>query len=318
MARYLTEADVDHLADMDLALRTVEASFERQGRGMSANVGRRRARTAQGALQIMGSADPELGALGAKLYPTVSGGRISFVVALFDAASGALSAVIEAGRLSGLRTGAASGVSVKYLVPPEVQTIGIIGSGRQARTQLEAVCAVQPSARVRVYSRNPANVAQLIAEVSPTLGVDLEPATTAEAAVRGAQVVITATNAADPVIEADWIEPGAHVVAMGTNHPQHRELDSAAVARADRVFVDDLEGAKIECGDLICAVEDGAFQWGEAVEFGQVVAGRAPGRTASDEITLFESQGIALWDIALGQVVLERAVAADVGTVIGE
>lgn len=318
MARYLTEADVDRLADMDLALRTVEASFERQGRGVSANVGRRRARTAQGALQFMGAADPRLGAMGAKLYPTVPGGRISFVVVLFDAASGALSAVIEAGRLSGLRTGAASGVSVKHLAPPDVEAIGIIGSGRQARTQLEAVCAVQPSVRVRVYSRNPVNVERFVAEVAPTLDVDLEPAATAEAAVRGAQVVITATNAADPVVEADWIEPGAHVVAMGTNHPQHREFDSAAVARADRVFVDDLEGAKIECGDLICAVEDGAFQWGEAVEFGQVVAGRAPGRTAPDEITLFESQGIALWDIALGQIVLERAEAAGVGTVVGE
>ena len=318
MARYLTEADVDRLADMDLALRVVEASFERQGRGSSSNVGRRRARTARGALQLMGAADPDLGVLGAKLYPSVPGGGVSFVVVLFDAAGGTLSAVIEAGRLSGLRTGAASGVSVKYVAPPEVQAIGIIGTGRQARTQLEAVCAVQPSARVRVYSRNPANVEQLIDEMSPKLTADLEPAATAEAAVRGAQVVITATNAADPVVEVDWIEPGAHVVAMGTNHPQHRELDSAAIARADRVFVDDLEGAKIECGDLICAVEDGTFQWGEAVEFGQVVAGRAPGRTSPDEITLFESQGIALWDIALGQVVLERAQAAGVGTLIGD
>ncbi|MDE2990874.1 MAG: ornithine cyclodeaminase family protein [Chloroflexota bacterium] len=314
----MTEADVDRLADMDLALRVIEASFERQGRGRSANVGRRRARTARGALQLMGAADPDLGVLGAKLYPTVPGGGISFVVVLFDAANGSLSAVIEAGRLSGLRTGAASGVSVKYLAPPEVQAIGIIGTGRQARTQLEAVCAVQPSARVRVFSRDPANVQQFIEETSPTLPADLEPAATAEAAVRGAQVVITATNAADPVIEADWIGRGAHIIAMGTNHPQHRELDSAAVARADRVFVDDLEGAKIECGDLICAVEDGAFQWGEAVEFGQVVAGRAPGRTSPDEVTLFESQGIALWDIALGQVVLERAVAAGVGTCIGD
>ena len=318
MARYLTESDVDRLADMDLALRTVEASFERQGHGTSANVGRRRAPTAHGALQLMGAADPELGAMGAKLYPSIPGGRISFVVILFDANSGALSAVIEAGRLSGLRTGAASGVSVKYLAPPEVGSIGIIGTGRQARTQLEAVCAMRPSARVRVFSRDPANVQQFVAEVTSKLNVELEPAATPEAAVRGAQVVITATNAADPVIESEWIEPGAHVVAMGTNHPQHRELDSAAVARADRVFVDDLEGAKIECGDLIGAVEDGAFQWGQAVELGQVVAGRAPGRTSPDEITLFESQGIALWDIALGQVVLERAVAEGIGVCIGD
>ena len=318
MARYLTEADVDRLADMDLALRTVEASFERQGHGTSANVGRRRAPTAHGALQLMGAADPELGAMGAKLYPSIPGGRISFVVILFDANSGALSAVIEAGRLSGLRTGAASGVSVRHLAPPDVRAIGIIGTGRQARTQLEAVCAVRPSARVRVFSRDPANVQQFVAEMRSKLNVELEPAATPEAAVRGAQVVITATNAADPVIEAGWIEPGAHVVAMGTNHPQHRELDSTAVARADRVFVDDLEGAKIECGDLIGAVEDGAFQWGQAVELGQVVAGRAPGRTSPDEITLFESQGIALWDIALGQTVLERAVAEGIGVCIGD
>ena len=318
MARYLTESDVDRLADMDLALRTVEASFERQGRGLAANVGRRRARAPQGALQLMGAADPELGAMGAKLYPSIPGGRISFVVILFDANSGALSAVIEAGRLSGLRTGAASGVSVRHLAPPDVRAIGIIGTGRQARTQLEAVCAVRPSARVRVFSRDPANVQQFVAEMRSKLNVELEPAATPEAAVRGAQVVITATNAADPVIESEWIEPGAHVVAMGTNHPQHRELDSTAVARADRVFVDDLEGAKIECGDLIGAVEDGAFQWGQAVELGQVVAGRAPGRTSPDEITLFESQGIALWDIALGQVVLERAVAEGIGVCIGD
>ena len=121
MPRYLTEADVERLADMDLALRTVEASFERQGRGAASNVGRRRARTARGALQLMGAADPELGAMGAKLYPSIPGGRISFVVVLFDAASGALSAVIEAGRLSGLRTGAASAVSVKHLAPPDVR-----------------------------------------------------------------------------------------------------------------------------------------------------------------------------------------------------
>ena len=317
MPRYLTEADVERLSDMDLALRTVEASLERQGRGTAANVGRRRARTARGALQLMGAADPELGAMGAKLYPSIPGGRISFVVVLFDAASGALSAVIEAGRLSGLRTGAASAVSVKHLAPPDVQAIGLIGTGLQARTQLEAVCTVRPSARVRVFSRDPANVRRFIAEISPKLEVDLEPAATAEAAVRGAQVVITATNAADPVIEAGWIESGAHVVAMGTNHPQHRELDSAAVARADRVFVDDLEGAHVECGDLIGAVEDGAFQWAQAVELGQVVAGRAPGRTSPEEITLFESQGIALWDIALGQAVLERAEGAGVGTCIG-
>ncbi len=317
MPRYLTEVDVERLADMDLALQTVEASFARQGRGMAANVGRRRARTAAGALQLMGAADPEFGAMGAKLYTSVPGGSVGFVVVLFAAADGALSAVIEAGRLSGLRTGAASGVSVKYLAKPDVETVGLIGSGRQARTQLEAVCAVGAPSRVRVFSRNPANAERFAAEMASEVGVEIEAADTADAAVRDAEVVITATTAAQPVVEAEWLAPGAHVIAMGTNHPAHRELDSATVARADRVFVDDLEGAKVECGDLIGAVERGAFQWGQAVEFGQVVAGRAPGRGRDDEITLFESQGIALWDIALGQAILGRAETAGAGQELG-
>lgn len=313
MPTYLTEADVNHLADMDLALETVEASFERRGRGAAANVGRQRARTKDATLQLMGAADPEIGALGAKLYPTLPDGHATFVIIIFDATTGMLTAVIEAGRLSALRTGAASGVSVKHLARSDARTVGLIGTGQQARTQLEAVCAVQPPSIVRVFSRDPSHVNQFAADMSRTLQVSIEPVASAENAVRDADVVITATTAVNPVIEASWLAPGTHVVAMGTNHPLHRELDSSTIARADRIMVDDLDGARVECGDLIAAAEDGLFQWGEATELGQVVAGRAPGRTHADEITLFESQGIALWDIALGQAIVERAEAAGVG-----
>ena len=309
MPLYLTEADVDALADMELALEAVEGAFGRQGRGLAGNVGRRRARVPAGALQLMGAADQELGAAGAKIYSSFGGGSTRFVVVLFDMATGLLRAVVEAGRLGELRTGAASGVSCKYLSRPGSRVVGLIGSGRQARSQLEALSRVRDLAEARIFSRNPANVASYVKTMRERVDARLVACASAAEAVRGADIVVTATSAARPVLQAEDLAPGMHVVAMGSNNPAHGELEPAAVAQANRVFVDDLDGAHEEAGDLIAAARAGVFQWGQAIEFGQVVAGQVAGRTADDEITLFASQGIALWDIALAQAVVERAVA---------
>ncbi|MBM4437197.1 MAG: ornithine cyclodeaminase family protein [Actinobacteria bacterium] len=318
MPLYLTEVDVDQLADMALALEAVEGSLRRQGEGLSANIGRRRARTPGAALHVMGAADPRLGVAGAKVYLTgrVAGAR--FAVVLFDTASGDLAAIIEARRLGELRTGAASGISAKYLAHERVDTVGLIGAGRQARTQLEAVCALRRPARVQVYARTPIRVAGFLRAAQREAAADLQAVGSAEAAVRDAQIVITATSAAQPVLQGEWLQPGMHVIAMGSNHPAHQELDAAAVARADRIFVDDLDGAQQECGDLIAAHQAGTVQWGQVLELGLVVAGRVPGRARADEITIFESQGIALWDIALAHAVWKRAEAAGAGTRVGD
>lgn len=313
MPLYLTEADVDALGDMELALAAVEGAFDRQGRGVAGNVGRRRARVPAGALQLMGAADQELGAAGAKIYSSFGGGGTRFVVVLFDVATGWLRAVIEAGRLGELRTGAASGISSKYLARPDSRVVGLIGSGRQARTQLEALSRVHDLAEARVYSRNPANVESYVKTMSERVDAELIACESAAEAVRGADIVVTATSAAGPVLLADDLAPGMHVVAMGSNNPVHSELEPAAVARADLVFVDDLDGAHEEAGDLMAAVRTGAIQWGQVIELGQVVAGQVAGRTADNEITLFASQGIALWDIAMAQAVVERAEAAGQG-----
>ena len=313
MPLYLTEADVEALGDMELALEAVEGAFDRQGRGVAGNVGRRRARVPAGALQLMGAADQELGAAGAKIYSSFGGGSTRFVVVLFDVATGLLRAVLEAGRLGELRTGAASGVSSKYLARSDSRVVGLIGSGRQARTQLEALSRVHDLAEARVYSRNPANVEAYVKTMRSRVDADLVACASAAEAVRGADIVVTATSAAGPVLLADNLAPGTHVVAMGSNNPAHGELEPAAVARIDRVFVDDLDGAHEEAGDLIAAARAGVFQWGQAIEFGRVVAGQVAGRTADEEITLFASQGIALWDIALAQAVVERAEAAGRG-----
>lgn len=312
MPLYLTEADVDALGDMELALAAVEGAFDRQGRGVAGNVGRRRATVPAGSLNVMGGADQELGAAGAKIYGSFGGGA-RFVMVLFDVATGALRAVIEAGRLGELRTGAASGISSKYLAKSDSRVVGLIGSGRQARTQLEALNEVHELSAARVYSRNPANVEAYVKTMSERVYAELVACTSAAEAVRGADIVVTATSAAGPVLLADDLEQGMHVVAMGSNNPVHGEVDAAAVARVDRVFVDDLDGAHVEGGDLMAAERAGVLQWGQVIELGQVVAGRVAGRTADDEITLFASQGIALWDIAMAQAVVERAEAAGRG-----
>ncbi|MDE2904159.1 MAG: ornithine cyclodeaminase family protein, partial [Chloroflexota bacterium] len=249
MPLYLTEADVDVLGDMELALEAVEGAFDRQGRGVAGNVGRRRATVPAGSLNVMGGADQELGAAGAKIYGSFGGGA-RFVVVLFDVATGLLRAVIEAGRLGELRTGAASGISCKYLARPDSRVVGLIGSGRQARTQLEALNGVHELTAARVYSRNPENVENYVKTMRERVNAELVACTSAAEAVRGADIVVTATSAAGPVLLADDLEPGMHVVAMGSNNPVHGEVDAAAVARVDRVFVDDLDGAHVEGGDL--------------------------------------------------------------------
>ena len=317
MAIYLSESDVDALADMELALASVESSMARQGRGTSSNVGRRRARIKSGALNLMGAADEELGVAGAKLYSAFPGGSTRFVVILFDIITGSLQAVIEAGRLGELRTGAATGIATKYLARENSSIVGLIGSGRQARTQLLAIHHLQTISEVRVWSRNPSNVETFVRDMRPQLDAPINKARTASEAISGADIVVTATSAATPVIDASNLVNGMHVTAMGSNNPRHTELSPDAIAAVDRVFVDDLDGAHEECGDLIVATQAGQFQWGQATELGRVVAGEIEGRTTTNQITLFESQGIALWDIALAHAIVQRAESKNRGTRIG-
>ena len=317
MAIYLNESDVEHLADMELALAAVESSLVRQGQGTSSNVGRRRAQINSGALNLMGAADESLGVAGAKVYSTFKGATARFVVVLFDIRTGALQAIIEAGRLGELRTGAATGVAAKYLAREDSSVVGLIGTGRQARTQLLALHHVRPLSEVHVWSRTPSNVETFVKTMHPQLAVSIHQASTPTEAIRNTDLVVTATSAVTPVIDASDLAHGMHVTAMGSNNPRNTELSPDTIQAVDRIFVDDLDGAHVECGDLISAAQAGKFQWGQATELGRVVAGEMEGRTEPDQITLFESQGIALWDIALGHAVVQQAKREKCGTPIG-
>lgn len=311
MVLFLTKAEVTSLLTMDDALVAVEAALREQGEGVATNRPRQRAAVGATTLHVLPAAVPGANRLGLKAYTTGPNGA-RFWMMLFGA-GGELQAILEADRLGQVRTGAATGVATRYLSRPESRTVGLNGTGYQARTQLEAVCKVRPIAVARVWSRTPAKVEAFCREMSAQLGVAVEPAASAEAAVRGADVVITMTSAREPVVLGEWLEPGMHLNVAGSNRATNREVDPAAVARASRIVVDDLAQSQVESGDLLAAVAAGAARWESMAELGAVVAGKVPGRPEAGAITLFKSNGIGLWDVAVAAWVYELARERGVG-----
>jgi len=313
MTLLIKEAEVRSLLTMRTALEVVEESLRQQGEGELILHPRRRIKLPDnGLLHYMAAADPVRGYMGMKLYTSVRG-VTRFVVPLFRANTGEMAALIEADALGQIRTGAASGVATKYLANSNARTACIIGTGYQARTQLEAVAAVRKLERVRAYGRDPERRAKFCNEMTETIGVTVEPANSSQEAVRGAEIVITATSATKVVLEGAWIEPGVHINAMGANWPQKRELDGAAVNRASTITVDSVEQAKMEAGDLIQAFGEDQSRWDAVRELSAIVAGKIPGRTGPDQVTLFKSNGIATWDLAAAVRVFEIAVAQGKG-----
>jgi len=200
------------------------------------------------------------------------------------------------------------------LAPPGAVEVGVIGSGWQARTQIHAISRTIPVTRFRVYSRDPVRRAAFASEMSELLGIEVAAVPSAEEAVRGASVVVTMTNSGSPVLEAGWIEPGALVIAAGSNIPNKTELPPELVQRAEVVVVDQLDAARIESGDLLMAETSGHFGWDRVVELGAVLAGKAEGRRSAGGIVLFESHGLALWDVAAGAYVLQEARRVRLGS----
>lgn len=312
MALLLTEQDVTALLPMGLALESVEEAFRWQGEGKVVNRPRVRLRVPSGLLHVMPAAAPEAKVMGLKAYATVRGGA-TFALLLFSAESGELLAVMAADRLGQMRTGAASGVATKYLARPDADTVGIYGTGWQARSQLEAVAAVRKLREVRAYGRDPERRQAFAREMTEQLGVPVVPVERPEEAARGASILVTITTSHTPVLRGAWIEPGAHVNAAGSNALQRAELDVEAVRRAALIVVDSLEQARLECGDLVAPIEEGITRWETIRELGEILMGAHPGRPGPEAITLFESQGVAMEDVAVAARLWERARAQGVG-----
>jgi ornithine cyclodeaminase len=166
---------------------------------------------------------------------------------------------------------------------------------------------------IHTYGRDATRRQTFCVEMSQHLGIPVEPAPSPEAMVRGMDVVITATNARDPLFDGNWLKPGTHVNAIGSNALTRREIDDTTVRRSGLIVVDSKEQARLECGDLLGALERGLVHWEQIRELGEVVAGFIPGRHQGAEITLFESHGLAIWDLAAGMAVYDAAKAKGIG-----
>ncbi|HEV2349003.1 MAG TPA: ornithine cyclodeaminase family protein [Terriglobia bacterium] len=307
MTLFLSEADVQELFPMERALERVEASFRAQHQGQAVNRPRQRIILPHSSLHYLAASLPEENLVGMKIY-TVSRQAFRFVVLLFDAESGAYLALMEADHLGRIRTGAASGVATKFLARPDASQVGMIGAGRQARTQLEAVARVRKLSGAKVFSRTQSSREEFCREMSAKLQLNVEPAASAEAAVRFADIVITATSSNQPLVRGEWLRPGTHVNAIGANMANRRELDDATLERAALIAVDDLAQSKVEAGDLIQGFAALQRGWETALELCQIVAGARPGRTSSDDVTIFKSSGIALWDVAAAGFIYRQAL----------
>jgi alanine dehydrogenase len=289
---------------MDEVIASLENAMRELGEGDALNEPRRRAFAPGGLLNVMFASYPGGKCTGLKAY-TVSDGHVRFMVAMFKL-DGALEALIEADFMGAYRTGAATAVAVRALGSAIPAKIALIGTGWQASTQALALSRVVEIDQLRVYSRNADRRASFAEEQAAQLGVETVAAESAEAAVRGADIVVTVTTSHAPVIEAGWVEPHAVVAAVGSNFRNRTEIPSELVQRAQTVVVDELAVAQLESGDLIHAAQAGHFAWSEAVELGAVVAGRWE-RPDRPGITLFESHGMALWDLAAASVVVAAA-----------
>ena len=307
MTLHITEADVQQVLTMPIALEAVEEISRKQATGEVVNHPRRRFELPSGGFfHYMAAADFAAGFLAMKQY-TFMRGKMRFLVPLYEIASGDLVAMIEADSMGQLRTGAASGVATKYLACRDASVAAIIGTGGQARTQLEAIAAVRKLSAVRVYGRNPDRRKRFAEEMSKKIGVPVEPAQSSSEAARGAHIICTATTASQPVLHGADLSSGIHINAIGANHAHKRELDEEAIAAADVIVVDSIEQSRQEAGDLIIAFKGDEICWTGVKKLSEVVAGKAGGRTGDTEVTLFKSNGIAAWDLAVAMKVYALA-----------
>ena len=300
MPLLLRESEVEELLPPEDAVVAVEACFERIARDVVENRPRSRLRLEDGLLHVMAAADGELGVAGLKTYVGFRAGA-RFVVLLFAADRPELLAVVEADRLGQRRTGAASAVAARHLARPGARTLGVIGCGWQAESQVECIRTALPAIeRVVVYCRSEERRADFARRFQA------EPAEWySDAAAQ--DVVVTITTSRDPVLRGEWLRPGALVCAAGANRIEARELDNAVVERAAFVCCDSVEQARLEAGDLVEPVERGTLDWLEVHELAEVVAGEVPGRQRDDDIVLFKSLGIAAEDLAVAKLVVDRA-----------
>ena len=309
----LREDDVRKVLTMEMAMEGVEIGLKKLGIEEAMNINRARVVTDHGVLHTMGASAKTLGGMGSKVYATTRKGNAQFLFTLFDGKTGDLLSLMQADYLGQVRTGAASGVATKYLANPDASRVGIFGSGKQARTQLIAMCKVRAITKVDVFSHNEEHRNAFAKEMTEVCGVEVTPLANPDDVAKDKDILVTATSARDPFFKAEWLKEGMHVNAIGSNFMGKAELTPEAVQKFSRIVVDSRDQCRIEAGDFQKGFEDGTLKWGEVRELGPIIGGRYKGRVDPSEITLFKSLGLGIEDLAVALKVFQKAKAEGLG-----
>ena len=311
MTVLLREDDVNKLLDIRDSIQLMEELFSYQHLDTPSVQPRRRVATGQGTLNVMFASVPARNVSGLKSYVVTPHG-VRFTVLIYDNSSAKLLAMIEANRLGQLRTGAATGVATKYMAREDASTLGLIGAGYQAETQLEAIAEVRDLRRVLVFSRSYERAKDFSQRMSNRTGLDIQPINDLPE-VAGCDIVVTATSSQQPVLFGSNLSDGAHINLVGSNWISKAEADLEVLLRSTSVVVDSIESAKIEGGDLALAIDRGLLWWERVFELSDVVTRRFAPRTSDSDITLFKSHGIASEDVIMAHECYLRAIRKGIG-----
>ncbi len=313
MTLFLKDEDVAQCVSMDAMLEAIESMQRQYGDGQAHNMTRRKIIAESGMLSVMGGGLFHQGLLGVKTY-TVVKGAYSFQVSLYDANTGELLLYTQANRLGQLRTGATTGVAVKHLANPEDATVGIIGTGGQAATQLAAVSKVRGIKKIKAFSRTQDRREEFARRMTDTMGVEVFAAASNEDAVRDCDVVLCIAATMEPVVEGAWLKDGSTVIGAGPTTWRAREVDEDTLKRAGKLIVDSTEQAAIEAGDLCSAVDKGIIQWSKVHELRHVVSGAVTGRDDQGQVVYAKIMGTGVADVAAAKLAYDSAKAQGLGT----
>ena len=309
MGILITEKDVKNLLTMELAICSLEEIFKKESIKDSVNSSRIRINLPEGSLNFMAASSKSLNLIGTKSYIPKTKTAIKFYVQLYDGENGNLLSVIEATLMSRIRTGAASGLATKYLAKKNSSVLGIIGTGTQALHQAIAICKVRKIKTINIYSRNVNNRKNFCALINKNINnVNAISVKTSKECVENADIITTITNSDSPVFSSKWIKPGTHINAAGSNVSTKREIDKETISKASTIVTDNIDQAKIECGDLIQPINIGITSWDKINTLSDLITGKIKGRSTDNEITIFESQGVAIEDLAIGSLLYDLAV----------
>lgn len=322
MPLILNPNDVHRATDMRLMVDVIESGIREQAQGQVVMPARQNLPTSNGFFRVMPCVMRDGGRMGIKIFNGSVEHGVRYIILIYDEAGGELLCLMDAAWLTAARTGATTGVATRHQARADARSVGIIGSGLEARTNLAAVCAVRDIDHARVYSPNPERRALFAAEMSATLGITIDAVSSPESAVNTMDIVIVATNTTGHgdliAYRGAWMEAGQHINSIGATGGKLREIDPPCFARADRIQIDSLEQVRGESGDAFAALEHGAWDEGKMVEMADIVAGQAVARDSAEQVTLFKSVGTAVQDVMAGFAIYEQARRLGIGTDIPE